>query len=208
MILNFLLLIAAFHGERVSSTGAWIIPKSFKYHVDRNLTHEIISLMKRNYLKSVIDIGAGTGAYTFALNQSGYTTDAVDGIKNIANLSNGRVRMHDLTTPFVSCKPFDLVLSLEVAEHIPKVFEATYLNNLKCSSDNFLVISWAPPGQFGSGHINLVKASEVKKRIINLGFEYNVNETYRLRAHASLPWFKRNILVFNRLVGAKKLRAN
>jgi hypothetical protein len=188
------------HGERISPSGAWVIPNNFRYHVDRNLTSALISFMARKNLTSVIDIGAGKGAYVSALNRSGYMVDAVDGVKNIAQLSNGYVRTHDLTIPLIPCVEFDLVLSLEVAEHIPKAFESTYLHNLKCSSKRFIIISWASPGQFGSGHVNLLEFPKVIKKMKIYGFKYNKNETKSLRANSSLPWFRRNLAVYNKIL--------
>ena len=186
------------HGERVSATGAWILPKSFKYHTDHGLSSALVSFMHRHRLQTVVDIGAGRGAYVAALNASGYEVDAIDGAENIAQLSGGRVRTHDLTTPLTPCVPFDLAISLEVAEHIPKQFEATYLDNLQCSCRRFLIISWAPPGQFGSGHVNTLKSAHVQSKMKYRGFEYRNNDTQVLRHESSFGWFRRNLLVFER----------
>lgn len=195
-MLQFWTVLLTFHGEKVSNTGAWILPKTFKYHIDRNLSSAIVEFMGNHKLESVIDIGAGKGAYAFALKAAGYEVDAVDGARNIAQLSEGLVRTHDLTTPFRPCTKFDMVLSLEVAEHIPKYYEESYLNNIKCSCRKFLIVSWAPPGQAGSGHVNLARFKEVKDKFERRGFKYRPNESKALRAKATLSWFRRNLAVF------------
>ena len=112
-------------------------------------------------------------------------------------LSHGRVRTHDISTPLSPCVPYDLAMSLEVAEHIPKPLETMYLHNLKCSSKRFIILSWGHPGQYGSGHVNLLPSSGVKHRLRNIGFEYNPHESRHLRERASFPWFKQNIAVFH-----------
>ena len=121
-----------------------------------------------------------------------------DGVKNIAQLSGGRVRTHDLTTPLKPCVPFDLAMSLEVAEHIPKQYEATYLDNLQCSCRRFLILSWASPGQFGSGHVNNLNSADVRSKMKYRGFEFRNNDTQFLRNKSSLLWFRRNLIVFER----------
>lgn len=108
------------------------------------------------------------------------------------------MRWHDLTRPIVPCKPFDAVLSLEVAEHIPVAFERVYLQNLACSCKKFLVLSWAPPGQGGSGHVNPLRPNEAHRRVEALGFRFLAADSHALRLRASLPWFRRNLAVFER----------
>lgn len=71
--------VLASHGERVSQTGAWILPPSFEYHIDRNMSLGLIAFMHERRLQSVIDIGAGKGAYAAALQTAGFATDAIDG---------------------------------------------------------------------------------------------------------------------------------
>lgn len=77
------------HGERVSDTGAWILPKSFKYHTDHGLSSALVSFMRKHRLQTVVDIGAGQGAFVAALNASGFEVDAIDGVKNIDSYRAG-----------------------------------------------------------------------------------------------------------------------
>jgi len=51
-------------------------------------------------------------------------------------------------------KKYDLVYSLEVAEHIPFKYHAKLIQLLAQSTGKFLVFSAARPGQGGTGHIN------------------------------------------------------
>jgi len=48
---------------------------------------------------------------------------------------------------------FDLAMSLEVAEHIQPEFATVYVQNL-CSASHKILMSIAPPGQEGHGHVN------------------------------------------------------
>jgi len=48
---------------------------------------------------------------------------------------------------------FELVLSLEVAEHIPSEFESELVKRLAMATTKYLVFSAARPGQGGTGHL-------------------------------------------------------
>lgn len=49
---------------------------------------------------------------------------------------------------------FDLVLSLEVAEHVPPAFTGELIQRLAKATAKYLVFSAARPGQGGTGHID------------------------------------------------------
>jgi hypothetical protein len=46
-----------------------------------------------------------------------------------------------------------LIISLEVAEHIPEKYEAVYLDNIFRHAKEGIILSWAVPGQIGLSHI-------------------------------------------------------
>jgi hypothetical protein len=56
--------------------------------------------------------------------------DAFDGAPYCEETSRGRVRFMDLTIPQFGIRQYDWIISLEVAEHIPKKYEAVYLSLL------------------------------------------------------------------------------
>ena len=48
----------------------------------------------------------------------------------------------------------DLVVCLEVAEHLPKRASTSVVANVAKSADKYIAFSAAQPGQWGDGHIN------------------------------------------------------
>lgn len=60
----------------------------------------------------------------------------------------------DLSQPIVLNRRFDLVQSLEVAEHIPASAADTFINNLVNHASGAILFSAAPPGQGGEFHVN------------------------------------------------------
>ena len=89
-------------------------------------------------------------------------------------------------------------MSLEVAEHIPTAHEHAYLANLNCSVGLGLVLSWAPPGQLGAGHVNLREQHDVVARLAAFGLVVDVGVSALLAAYARVRWLRNNVMVFVR----------
>ena len=98
----------------------------------------------------------------------------------------------DLTIPQFGIRQYDWIISLEVAEHIPKKYEAVYLDK------EGILLSWAVPGQGGLSHINKKPIEYVTKVMRDNGFKRDAEKTMKLQTSASLPWIKRNINVYVR----------
>jgi len=99
------------------------------------------------YPRSVLDAGCGQGEWLEAFGD----VEAV-GVDIAAPERSGFFRC-DLTKPLDLGRDFDLVLSLEVGEHLPEEAADTYVATLVGHSGS-VVFSSAVPGQLGKGHIN------------------------------------------------------
>ena len=105
----------------------------------------------------------------------------------------------DLTSP-MHWKPADAVISIEVGEHIPKAHELSFITNIVRSATKMIVLTWAPPGQGGEGHVNNQTPQHVGKEVERLGtFKKNEYLTTRLKKHATVAWIKANLQVFMQL---------
>jgi 2-polyprenyl-3-methyl-5-hydroxy-6-metoxy-1,4-benzoquinol methylase len=62
-------------------------------------------------------------------------------------------------------KKFDCVISLEVGEHIPQKSESVFINNLISHTKQYLILSWATPGQVGDAHVNEQDADYIISKI-------------------------------------------
>ncbi len=106
---------------------------------------------------SVVDVGCGSGAWLSAFHENG--------VERILGLDGGHVdpswlvipkecfRSVDLTKPFDVDGKFDLALSLEVAEHLPKRLARDFVRRL-INLAPFVVFSAAVPFQGGVHHVN------------------------------------------------------
>jgi len=91
------------------------------------------------------------------------------------------------------------VLSLEVLEHISVDFETIVLDNIDRAAGYGAVLSWASPGQGGLHHVNNRPGEYLKQVMTARGLRLDLPTSQRLRAVATLPWLKRNLMVFYRL---------
>lgn len=115
----------------------------------------ILPLVKKIIpFKTVIDVGCGQGAWGVSLNQNEYT--GIDGdYVSTDNLliEKSQFIAKDLGEKFNLRKKFDLLISLEVAEHILPQNAGVFIDNL-CRHSDTILFSAAIPGQGGNNHLN------------------------------------------------------
>ena len=150
--------------------------------------------------KTVGSFGDGPGAYKRELLKLKQvrTYDAYDGAPYCEETSEGRVRFMDLTVPQYGIPIYDWVLSLEVAEHIPKQYEHVYIGNLARHCREGIVMSWAVPDQGGLAHINNRPLPYVLDLLAHYGFNHDNESSKALQDSSSFQWLRQNINVFRR----------
>jgi len=107
--------------------------------------------------ESVLDVGCGAGAWLAEYREAGVEDiTGVDGDyvdRNRLLVRPERFRAVDVSQPFDLGRRFELVQSLEVAEHLPPPSSRAFVRNLVMHGDRIL-FSAAVPGQGGENHIN------------------------------------------------------
>ena len=118
----------------------------------------IAALQAFKPVDSVLDVGCARGTWLHAWSQAGVREICgVDGAyAESASLLIDRRHFvaADLTENFDLGRQFDLVQSLEVAEHLPKSASKAFVSSLVRHSRGLVLFSAAPPGQGGEHHIN------------------------------------------------------
>jgi SAM-dependent methyltransferase len=107
-------------------------------------------------VSSVLDVGCAQGAWLSVWRDAGAEVTGLDGdyVDRARMLIDpSRFTAHDLAQPFALGRKFDLVESLEVAEHLPESRAAGFVADLTAHGDAVL-FSAAPPGQGGENHIH------------------------------------------------------
>jgi SAM-dependent methyltransferase len=109
--------------------------------------------------KSVVDIGCGIGTWLRAFKNNGVKEIlGLDGQWCNRDLLHKYIESHefrcvDLEQPIHLEKKYDLVISLEVAEHLSEQAADIFIQSL-VNAGNIILFSAAIPGQGGFNHIN------------------------------------------------------
>jgi SAM-dependent methyltransferase len=157
--------------------------------------------------KSVLDVGCGIGQYLQLFRHFG--SDEIFGIDGFTPkysfLRRVEYKKHDLTRPLNLGRRFDLVMCLEVAEHLPPGTEGHLLDQLGLHCKNFLLFSAAEIGQPGQGHINCRPLKFWAPLLVERGWTPLLFETLAFRTVSTMSWFRRNpILLAKRPISCNK----
>jgi SAM-dependent methyltransferase len=107
-------------------------------------------------INSVVDFGCGQGAWLSVWRKAGASVMGVDGPyldQQHLMIDADDFRTADLSQPVVLERRFDLVQSLEVAEHLPSSRASDFIGTLTAHGP-LVMFSAAVPGQGGEHHIN------------------------------------------------------
>lgn len=148
---------------------------------------------------SYLDIGCGTGAMVNAARQLGIDAYGID----ILPHAEPYLYKQDLNTFCDLGRKFALVTSIEVAEHIKEtgIMCDTLARHVELGG--MLVLTAAPPGQDGDGHISLYPKRFWKFELEARGLHFDEIATQRLftlwhNTHWATHWCEDNLQVFRR----------
>lgn len=138
---------------------------------------EVVPLVMRlTGPSSVLDVGCGIGTWLKAFEENGvsdYTGidgDYVD--RSMLKIPSSRFQAYDLTKGFNLGRKFDLVISLEVAEHLDETAADIFIESLVKHGDVHL-FSAAIPGQGGQQHVNEQWPEYWQKKFEHHGFYFH-----------------------------------
>jgi SAM-dependent methyltransferase len=153
-------------------------------------------LIERFGVRSVLDIGCGEGYAVAFFNQCGVYAHGIEGLRRNVERSVFPIAWHDLTVaPYIM--PVDLVLCVEVVEHIEERFLDNLLTTL--SNGRIIAMTHALPGQGGHHHVNLQPSeywvAHVEKQGYSLAKE---NHLFReiSKGEIGMQYFSASGLVF------------
>lgn len=167
----------------------------------RRSAQVILPLLKECFVvKSVADFGCGNGEWLRVWKQlEAEDVVGIDGdFINLAHLliEPSEFHAHDLREPVDLGRKFDLVQSLEVAEHLPAARAEAFVDMLVAHGDRIL-FSAAVPGQMGIQHINEQPYEYWRQKFERRGFV--LVDWIRPQVEKQLTvafWYRYNILLF------------
>lgn len=129
----------------------------FKSYSSQRSPQIILDLILDQFpVRSALDVGCGIGNWSGYLQSKNVEAIGIDGAwvpRENVKLKEGTFLVKDITEKFDLARRFDLVLCLEVAEHMSEQLGEELLNNLVRHGD-VIVFSAAIPGQGGFEHVN------------------------------------------------------
>jgi hypothetical protein len=166
----------------------------------RSARHVIPFLREHLHVSSVVDIGSGRGVWVDEWRRSGIE-DAlgVDGDYISADrlvIPKECYAAFDLAKPIRLGRRFDLVQSLEVAEHIPAPKAEVFIDNLAAHGD-VILFSAAVPGQGGEFHINEQSYEYWRGKFGLRGFEtFDCIRPNIVDVREIEPWYRYNTFLY------------
>lgn len=179
----------------------------FMTYADRSSRHSArtISSLLRSTLKigSVLDVGCAKGTWLDIWRESGISdVIGVDGSYVKADelvIPRERFVAADLAQPIDLKRKFDLVQSLEVAEHIPAAAADQFVQNIARHSAGIVLFSAAPPGQGGEFHVNEQNYDYWREKFRGLGFDaYDYLRPLIADDKSVSFWYRFNVLLYVR----------
>lgn len=158
---------------------------------------------------SVVDVGCGEGAWLSVW--AGLGVDAVTGIdgghvdRASLMIPPGRFLATDLAKPFALPRRFDLVQSLEVAEHLPAASAEGFVDSL-CGLGDVVLFSAAQPGQGGENHLNERSPSFWAALFMARGYAAFDCIRPALAGRGEVaPWYRFNTVLYANAAGQARL---
>lgn len=160
-------------------------------------------------IDSLLDIGAGHGAWAAEWLAAGVTdVVAVDGDyvrRDQLAIPATAFRAHDLGTPLDLKRRFDLVQTLEVAEHLPADKAELFVDNLVRHGD-VILFSAAVPHQGGEHHVNEQPPEYWRAKLKARGYAaFDFLRPRLADAHDVMPWYRFNSYLYASQAGQQRL---
>ncbi len=157
-------------------------------------------------VRTVLDVGGGNGVWARVWEDNGARATLVDGDYVHAPLVED-FQPCDLSRPLDLGRRFDLVQSLEVAEHLPEGSARDFVASLARHGD-VVLFSAAVPGQGGEHHVNEQPPEYWRALFAELGygcFDF-LRLRLRLRGRGDVkPWYRYNTLIYANEAGQRRL---
>jgi len=185
--------------------------KYYRWHLEKCRlweTYVSTEIIQRYGITSMIDFGCGIGSILEGALDCGLTHIA----RLEINLEAAKDYMPYRVVPYIFSKDitdpinmgkFDCSWSFEAAEHIKPEGTEQFITNLT-NADRFIVLTAAPPGQPGRGHINCRSKDFWIDNISEKGFKHLQKDVDKTLAtwnswRTKIPdYIKNNLMIFKR----------
>lgn len=159
-------------------------------------------LLKDLQVDSLLDVGCGTGTWLRAAQDMGVGhVQGLDGVslpQNELLVDKSLVQNCDFREKWRISRHYDVVICLEVAEHLEDRYAAPLIQNLTSHTDR-VIFSAAIPWQTGEYHVNCQWPSYWQEHFNREGFVCRDTLRWRLWELSDVePWYRQNLFLAER----------
>ncbi len=148
-------------------------------HIDQGAFDYVV---EKKAIRSMVDIGCGTGGMVEAAHAKGLDAVGIDGDSVIQRQAPCHV--HDYTKGPIQVQPTDLAWSVEFVEHVAEEFVPNYMESFRCCK--YALITYAQPGTPGYHHVNCQDQDYWVGVFSKHGFELDEETTSGVRAASTM----------------------
>jgi 2-polyprenyl-3-methyl-5-hydroxy-6-metoxy-1,4-benzoquinol methylase len=173
-----------------------------QYYNSQSAEQVLPVLFSKKKPASLLDVGCGNGSWLKVAEKLGITDlkgiDAQEQLPGEWPLPADKFELVNLQEPFDLNRKFDMVLCLEVAEHLPEKDASNLIESLTKHSD-LIVFSAAIPRQGGYMHINEQAPAYWQKLFNQSGFNtYDDIRPVIWNNEKIFWWYRQNIFIAER----------
>lgn len=170
---------------------------SLTAHSVAGATIALQTLLSNQIPHSVLDVGCGTGEWLAAAKNLGAQevvgVDGLDLPQDQLSVPKSNVIVRNLERPIDLGKRFDLIICLEVAEHLPEASARTLVRSITGHGDTVL-FSAACPNQYGQHHINCQWPDYWQELFNEQDFRCDDTARWKIWADDRVePWYRQNM---------------
>ncbi|MFA9221310.1 MAG: methyltransferase domain-containing protein, partial [Sediminibacterium sp.] len=182
-------------------TGAYYDTFSEAAVKSRDAVLPVLMELYGDKIETVLDCGCGVGEWGFEMWKK-FGIDYLGVDYNIPKdklvIDEQQYLNHDLGTPLLLGRKFDVVFCLEVAEHLQEKYAGVLIENL-CNAGEVILFSAAIPHQGGVHHVNEQWQSYWAELFEKRGFYPDTQIRYKLMDNENVElWYRQNIIVFTK----------
>lgn len=149
--------------------------------------------------QSYLDVGSGTGAMVNVAEKIG--VPVVNGLDQLPRPNHPKLLQVDLREFQALPIRYELVTSIEVAEHIEPEYADALISTITMAVSKRIVFTAAMPGQMGHGHVNCQPMEYWRTKFWDRGWAWSDADTWRLalllsNAHHASHHVEANLSVF------------
>ncbi len=175
--------------------GAWN-PEMYAQHLPEEIAFDQRLLnftLQACQPKKALDIGCGLGYFVKYLRDKSVDAWGIEGydLGSIFKAPGYQIKQ-DITQPFDLKETYDLVMCLEVVEHIPREYENIFFDNIVRHTSKYLLFSGVTRQQETS-NVNESSESYWFSHLVRRGLSMRHVESVNARLSSTFSWYAKSV---------------